>query len=136
MMHHVDDEEPSTLSSISHASSQIREPPNNHMSLILCCGIGIYNKKYIFSLGAIPGTELLKSLELGLGVSQVGLVVENPPASAGDIRTWVPSLGQKDPLEEEMTTPCSMLAWRIPWTEEPGGLQSMGSQKSQTRLSN
>ena len=41
----------------------------------------------------------------------------------------VQSLGQKDPLEEEMATHFSILAWRIPWTEEPGGLQSMGSQK-------
>ena len=39
--------------------------------------------------------------------------------------TWVQSLGQEDPLEEEMATHSSILAWRIPWTEEPGGLQSM-----------
>ena len=39
---------------------------------------------------------------------------------------WVPSLGQEDPLEEGMATHSSILAWRIPWTEEPGGLQSMG----------
>ena len=43
--------------------------------------------------------------------------------------TWVQSLGQKDPLEKEMATHSSMLAWRIPWTEEPGGLQSMGSHR-------
>ena len=48
--------------------------------------------------------------------------------------TWVPSLGGEDPLEEGMATHSSILAWRIPWTEEPGGLQSMGSQ-SQTQLS-
>ena len=42
---------------------------------------------------------------------------------------WVQSLGQQDPLEEEMATHSSILAWRIPWTEEPGGLQSMGSQR-------
>ena len=47
---------------------------------------------------------------------------------------WVRSLGQEDPLEKEMTTHSSILAWRIPWTEEPGGLQSMGSQ-SRARLS-
>ena len=41
----------------------------------------------------------------------------------------VPSLGQEDPLEKGMATPSNSLAWRIPWTEEPGGLQSMGSQK-------
>ena len=41
---------------------------------------------------------------------------------------WIQSLGQKNPLKEEMATHSSILAWRIPWTEEPGGLQSMGSQ--------
>ena len=41
----------------------------------------------------------------------------------------VRSLGQEDPLEKEMATHSSILAWRIPWTEEPGGLQSMGSQR-------
>ena len=44
----------------------------------------------------------------------------------------VPSLGWEDPLEKEMAPYSSILAWRIPWTEEPGGLQSMGSKKSQT----
>ena len=43
--------------------------------------------------------------------------------------TWVRSLGQEDPLEKEMATHSSILAWRIPWIEEPGGLQSMGSQR-------
>ena len=48
--------------------------------------------------------------------------------------TWVPSLGCEDPLEESMATHSSILAWGIPWTEEPDGLQSMGSAKSQTPL--
>ena len=43
--------------------------------------------------------------------------------------TWVRSLGREDPLEKEMATHSSILAWRIPWTEEPGRLQSMGSQR-------
>ena len=43
--------------------------------------------------------------------------------------TWVQPLGQEDPLEKEMATHSNILAWRIPWTEEPGGLQSMGSQR-------
>ena len=47
----------------------------------------------------------------------------------------VQSLGLEDPLEKEMATYSSILAWEIPWTEEPVGLPSMGSQKSQTRLS-
>ena len=49
--------------------------------------------------------------------------------------TWVRSLGREDPLEKEMATHSSILAWKIPWMEEPGRLQSMGSQKSWTRLS-
>ena len=49
--------------------------------------------------------------------------------------TGVQSLGQEDLLEKEMADNSSALAWKIPWTEKPGGLQSMGSQKSQTRLS-
>ena len=53
--------------------------------------------------------------------------MKNPPAVQ---ETWVPSLGQEDPLEKDMATPSSILAWEIPWTEEPGGLQFMGSQES------
>ena len=44
--------------------------------------------------------------------------------------TWVRFLGQENPLEEEMATHSNILAWRIPWTEDPGGLQSRGSQES------
>ena len=43
--------------------------------------------------------------------------------------TWVQSLGREDPLEKEMATHSSTLAWKIPWMEEPGRLQSMGSQR-------
>ena len=43
--------------------------------------------------------------------------------------TWIRSLGQEDPLEKEMATHSSILAWRIPWTEEPGRLQTMGLQR-------
>ena len=55
--------------------------------------------------------------------------VRNPVAMQ---ETWVRSLDQEDPLEEEMETHSSILAWRIPWTEEPGDLQSNGSQESDT----
>ena len=61
-----------------------------------------------------------------------GSAVKTPPAMQ---ETRVPSLGQEDPLEKGMATHSSVLASRSPWTEEPGGLQSMGSQKSQTLLS-
>ena len=60
-----------------------------------------------------------------------GAVVKNPPAKQ-ETQVW--SLGQEDPLEKEMASYSSILAWKIPWTEEPGGLQSMGLQ-SQTWLS-
>ena len=43
--------------------------------------------------------------------------------------TWIQSLGQKDPLEKGMATSSSILTWRVPWTEEPGGLKSMGFQR-------
>ena len=56
-----------------------------------------------------------------------GSVVKNLPAMQ---ETRVQSLGQEDPLEKEMTIHSSILAWEIPWTEEPGGLQFMGLQKS------
>ena len=49
--------------------------------------------------------------------------------------TWVPSLGLEDPLEKKMATHSSILAWKIPWAEKPGGLQSKGLQKIQTWLS-
>ena len=62
-------------------------------------------------------------------VTQVALLVKNPPANAGDTEMWVQSLGREDPLEEEMATHSSILAWEIPWTEEPGGLQSMELQR-------
>ena len=57
-------------------------------------------------------------------------MVKNPPANAGrDWRQRVQSLGQEDPLEEGMATHSSILAWRIPGTEEPGRIQSMGSKR-------
>ena len=54
---------------------------------------------------------------------------EEPPASAGDIRDSGSFPGQEDPLQEGMATHPSILAWRIPWTEEPGRLESMGSRR-------
>ena len=57
----------------------------------------------------------------------MALVVKNPPASAGDAGSI---LGWEDPLEEGTATHSSILAWRIPWTEEPGRLQSVGSQRA------
>ena len=58
--------------------------------------------------------------------SLVAQSVKNLPAIQD---TWVPSLGREDPLEKEMAIHSSTIAWKIPWTEEPGRLQSMGSQR-------
>ena len=63
-------------------------------------------------------------------------MVKIPPANAETLESWVQSLGREEPLEEGTAIHFSILAWRIPRTEEPGGLQSMGSLKSQTKLSN
>ena len=79
--------------------------------------------------------SFLKKLKIELPcdparVSQVALEVKNPAANAGDIRDMVQSLGCEEPLKEGgHGTYSRVLAWRIPWTEEPGGLQPMGSQR-------
>ena len=62
-----------------------------------------------------------------LGASLVAQVVKHLPAMR---ETRVRSLGQEDPLEKEMATHSSTLEWKIPWMEEPGGLQSLGSQRA------
>ena len=65
-------------------------------------------------------------MRLLLQLESLAQSVKNLPAVQ---ETQVRSLGQEDPLEKEMATHSSILAWKISWTEEPGGLQSMGSQK-------
>ena len=55
-----------------------------------------------------------------MGLPMVAQTVKNPPVMW---KTWVQSLDREDPLKEGMATHCNILAWRIPWTEEPGGLQ-------------
>ena len=65
-------------------------------------------------------------LKIHLWASLVAQRVKRLPAMQ---ETWVRSLGQEDPLEKEMATHYSTLAWKIPWIEKPGRLQSMGSQR-------
>ena len=77
----------------------------------MCIGVCVYSKYVLISLG-----------------SQVASVVKNPPAMQ---ETWVLSLDWEDPLEESVATHSSILAWRLPWTEEPGRLLG---RNSQTRL--
>ena len=68
---------------------------------------------------------------MGFGPNQfrASLVAQRLKRLTAMRETWVQSLGQEDPLEKEMATYSSILAWRIPWMEEPGGLQSTGSQR-------
>ena len=77
--------------------------------------------------------QKITSANIRLGIaSLVAQVVKNLPAMQETSEIWVQFLGQEDPLEEGMATHSSLLAWRIPWTEEPGGLQSMGCKESDT----
>ena len=66
---------------------------------------------------------------LGTWISLMAQLVKDPPANAGGVRQADSTLGQEDPLGKEMATHSSILAWRIPWMEEPDRLQSMGSQR-------
>ena len=66
------------------------------------------------------------------GTYRASLVVQSLKRLPAMWETWVRSLGQEDPLEKEMATHSSILAWRIPWTEEVGGLQSTGCKESDT----
>ena len=92
---------------------------------------GFSKQEYWSGLPSSPSPRDLPDLEyLDPSLSEGfpgGSVVKNPPSKAGE--TWVQSLGQEDPLEKETATHTSLLAWRIPWTEEPGGLQSMRPQR-------
>ena len=76
---------------------------------------------------------MCKAVCQNVWVSLVAQTLKNLPAMQ---ETWVQSLGWEDPLEKEMATHSSILAKIIPWTEEPGGLQSVEPQKNQTQLSN
>ena len=79
----------------------------------------------ICGLGSSPGEGIGYPLQYSWA-SLVAQTVKNPPTMQ---ETWVRSLGQEDPLEESMASHSSILAWRIPWTEEPSGLQSLRSQR-------
>ena len=68
-------------------------------------------------------------LNLNKGAPPVAQRYKSLPAMQETLETWVQSLGQEDPLEKEMATHPSSLAWKIPWTEEPGGLLSMESER-------
>ena len=121
----------------SNSASEIvnlRQPPSFPTSLmkitfLLISYYGHYANCFIGSTFHLSSWPLWLFFTLQVRICQVALVVKNPPANAGDIRDTVQSLSREDPLEEGMAMHSSILAWRIPWTEEPGRLQSIGSQR-------
>ena len=87
-------------------------------------------KNYLRSQITITNSHLLILVpSVCKEASQVALVVKNPPANAQGIRDASLIPGWEDPLQKAIATHASILAWRIPWTEEPGGLESIGSQR-------
>ena len=112
----------------------------NH--LILCCPLlllpsmfpvsGSFPMSWFFASGG-QGIGLLQGLKVFPGGSLVVQSVKNPPAM---LETRVQSLGWEDPVEEGMATHSSILVWRIPWTEEPGWLQSIESQSDTVKRVN
>ena len=83
-------------------------------------------REMVWVLTVVVSEVHILSKFIKLGASLEPQMVKNLPAGQ---ETQVRSLGQEDPLEKGMATHSSVLAWRIPWTEEPSGLQSMGSQR-------
>ena len=109
--------------------------PHNTEQRPLCCSGRPYRWP-IFNIAVctVAWMPLMPSGRCGAGKALSwgfpgGSMVKNLPAKQETLMAGVGSLGQEDPLEEEMATHSSILAWKIPWTEEPGGLQSVGWQR-------
>ena len=100
--------------------------------LFLTCSLGSFVFLFLNKLHAFKIFIYLFTFGHATGASPGDSVVKNPPAMQ---ELWVLSLGQEEALEEGMATHSSLLARKIPCTEKPGGLQSMGSQKSWKQLS-
>ena len=97
----------------------------------LSCDFTPLPQENLVLVGTLPLANLVKALPRGILYASTGFSGgsdgKESTCNAGDLGFWF--LGWEDPLEEGMATISSILAWRIPWTEEPGGLQSMGSQR-------
>ena len=87
--------------------------------------LGAASKVYNILFLVLKDVQIIWALLVHFGASLVAQRLKRLPAMR---ETWVRSLGWQDPLEKEMATHSSILAWRIPWMEEPGGLQSTGLQ--------
>ena len=112
----------STISSVSHQQNSA-----GHIWILRKILSLLLPKREINSLGSDYSLyNMMRGVTVLLRASLVAQTVKNLPAVQ---ETWVWSLSGEDPLEKEMATHSSILAWIIPWTEEPGRLQSMGSQR-------
>ena len=104
-----------------HTLSSLKQ---HEFVILKCCRLEVWSRTVFLSEGwrgkSISGFSFWSKGFPG------GSAVKNPPANKGDA---VRSLGHEHPLEKEMATHSSILAWRIPWRERPGGLLSMGSQR-------
>ena len=102
-----------------------------------CCSISHleFGVVSVLDFGHSKRCEIIVTSHCSFNLQFPSLVVQMVKNLPAGWETWVLSLGQEDPLGEGLATHFSILAWRIPWTEEPGGLQFMGWQ-SQTQLSN
>ena len=90
---------------------------------------------HLMLCGDLNEKEVQKGGDICIGASQVALVIKNLPAQVGATGDVGSILGREDSLEKEMATDSSILAWRIPWTEEPGGLTLHRVTMSWTQLS-
>ena len=99
---------------------------NESLFFVLFSKLYIYIKLFLCIYDTFFNRRVLRRVIEGIGASLVAQRIKHLPAMR---ETRIRSLGWEDPLEKGMATHSSILAWRIPWTEEPGGLQSTGSQR-------
>ena len=113
---------------LSRQAKEKSAPPNQLYNKSKGTSLGRKHKRRKRPTQNTPTT--IKKMVTGSYISKrASLVAQRLKRLPAMWETWVRSLGREDPLENEMVTHSSILAWRIPWMEEPGGLQSMGSQR-------
>ena len=105
---------------------------NKYLILLSINSTGILCILWLTCLHTHTNTHQFVRRSVGGGSSQVALVVKNPPSNAGDLRHGGSTPGSGRSLEKGMATHSSILAWRIPWTQEPGRLATQGDKESDT----
>ena len=113
-----------TETAVNQNTEQAKFPRSSH--LVDSLSQGHFQRHPQYASPQFSSLSYLLPASVNIGASLVAQMVKRLPTTR---ETWVRSLGREDPLEKEMATLSSILAWKIPWMEEPGGLQSMGSQR-------